>query len=148
MRRFLTEGGIEPFDAVTAISGSGPAYFFLLMEALEQAGIDLGLDAETARLLTIQTALGAARMAVEDFGGKVNGVAVEVVVADDQNKPDVGLNIARKWIESDKVDAIIGGSAPAICTAIGPGSPAWLARRVVLGVCHKSPRLLIISLTA
>ncbi|WP_295440602.1 pyrroline-5-carboxylate reductase [uncultured Thiodictyon sp.] len=53
-------------DAVTAISGSGPAYFFLLMEALEQAGIDLGLDAETARLLTIQTALGAARMAVEN----------------------------------------------------------------------------------
>jgi pyrroline-5-carboxylate reductase len=52
-------------DAVTAISGSGPAYFFLLMEALEQAGIELGLDAETARLLTIQTALGAARMAVE-----------------------------------------------------------------------------------
>ena len=52
-------------DAVTAISGSGPAHFFLLMEALEEAGIDLGLDAETARLLTIQTALGAARMAVE-----------------------------------------------------------------------------------
>lgn len=52
-------------DAVTAVSGSGPAYFFLLMEAMEQAGIELGLDAETARLLTIQTALGAARMAVE-----------------------------------------------------------------------------------
>lgn len=52
-------------DAVTALSGSGPAYFFLLMEALEQAGIDLGLDPETARLLTMQTALGAARMAIE-----------------------------------------------------------------------------------
>ncbi|MBV5311238.1 pyrroline-5-carboxylate reductase [Chromatium okenii] len=52
-------------DAVTAISGSGPAYFFLLMEALEAAGIALGLDAETARLLTIQTALGAAKMAME-----------------------------------------------------------------------------------
>ena len=52
-------------DAVTAISGSGPAYFFLFMEAMEAAGIDLGLDAETARLLTIQTALGAARMAME-----------------------------------------------------------------------------------
>jgi pyrroline-5-carboxylate reductase len=52
-------------DAVTALSGSGPAYFFLLMEALEEAGVALGLDAETARLLTIQTALGAARMAVE-----------------------------------------------------------------------------------
>jgi pyrroline-5-carboxylate reductase len=52
-------------DAVTAVSGSGPAYFFLFMEALEEAGISLGLDAETARLLTIQTALGAAKMAVE-----------------------------------------------------------------------------------
>lgn len=52
-------------DAVTAVSGSGPAYFFLLMEALEEAGIALGLDPETARLLTIQTALGAAKMAVE-----------------------------------------------------------------------------------
>jgi pyrroline-5-carboxylate reductase len=52
-------------DAVTALSGSGPAYFFLFMEALEEAGIALGLDAETARLLTIQTALGAAKMAVE-----------------------------------------------------------------------------------
>lgn len=52
-------------DAVTALSGSGPAYFFLVMELLEQAAIELGLEAETARLLTIQTALGAARMAVE-----------------------------------------------------------------------------------
>lgn len=52
-------------DAVTAISGSGPAYFFLFMEALEQAALELGLDGETARLLTIQTALGAAKMAME-----------------------------------------------------------------------------------
>jgi pyrroline-5-carboxylate reductase len=52
-------------DAVTAVSGSGPAYFFLLMEALEGVGIELGLDPESARLLTIQTALGAARMAME-----------------------------------------------------------------------------------
>ena len=52
-------------DVVTALSGSGPAYFFLLMEAMEQVASELGLDAETARLLTIQTALGAARMAME-----------------------------------------------------------------------------------
>jgi len=52
-------------DPVTALSGSGPAYFFLLMEVLEQTGAELGLDAESARLLTIQTALGAARMAME-----------------------------------------------------------------------------------
>lgn len=52
-------------DAVTAVSGSGPAYFFLLMEAIADAGAELGLPAETARLLTVETALGAARMALE-----------------------------------------------------------------------------------
>jgi len=52
-------------DAVTALSGSGPAYFFLLMEAMQSAGEELGLDAATARRFTLQTALGAARMAAE-----------------------------------------------------------------------------------
>ena len=52
-------------DAVTALSGSGPAYFFLMIEAMEGAGAQLGLPPETARLLTLQTALGAARMAIE-----------------------------------------------------------------------------------
>lgn len=52
-------------DAVTALSGSGPAYFFLLMEAMQKAGEELGLDATTAQKLTLQTALGAARMANE-----------------------------------------------------------------------------------
>jgi pyrroline-5-carboxylate reductase len=52
-------------DAVTALSGSGPAYFFLVMEAMERAGCKLGLPAETARLLTLQTAFGAAKMALE-----------------------------------------------------------------------------------
>ncbi len=52
-------------DAVTAVSGSGPAYFFLLMESLENAGVNAGLPRETARLLTLQTAFGAAKMALE-----------------------------------------------------------------------------------
>ena len=52
-------------DAITALSGSGPAYFFLFMEALQAAGEEHGLPAETARLLTLQTAFGAARMALE-----------------------------------------------------------------------------------
>jgi pyrroline-5-carboxylate reductase len=52
-------------DAVTALSGSGPAYFFLLMELMERNGVALGLDRETARALTLQTALGAARVAQE-----------------------------------------------------------------------------------
>ena len=52
-------------DIVTALSGSGPAYFFYVMEAMQQAAIHLGLTVDTARLLTLQTALGAAKMAVE-----------------------------------------------------------------------------------
>ena len=55
----------ELIDAVTAVSGSGPAYFFLLIEAMTAAGEQLGLPRETAAELTLQTALGAARMACE-----------------------------------------------------------------------------------
>ena len=51
-------------DAVTAVSGSGPAYYFLLMELMEKAGEELGLDREVARQLTLQTALGAAKIAI------------------------------------------------------------------------------------
>ncbi len=53
-------------NAVTAVSGSGPAYFFLMMEAMQQAGEELGLSSEVAQKLVLQTALGAARMASGD----------------------------------------------------------------------------------
>jgi branched-chain amino acid transport system substrate-binding protein len=62
----------------------------------------------------------AARMAIEDFGGKVLGKRIELVVADDQNKPNVGIGLARQWIENEKVDAIVGGSASSI--ALGTSS--------------------------
>ena len=52
-------------DAVIAVSGSGPAYYFLMMDAMISAGQKLGLSEETATKLTLKTALGAARMALE-----------------------------------------------------------------------------------
>ncbi len=52
-------------DAVTALSGSGPAYIFLVIELMSQAGTKLGLSEESARLLAVQTAFGAAKMALE-----------------------------------------------------------------------------------
>jgi len=55
----------KQIDAVTALSGSGPAYFFLLIEALQEAGKKLGLPEETTRLLALQTAYGATRLALE-----------------------------------------------------------------------------------
>ncbi len=56
-------------DAVTALSGSGPAYCFLLMEAMQAAGEALGLSPEQSRLLTLQTVFGAAKMALESEEG-------------------------------------------------------------------------------
>jgi pyrroline-5-carboxylate reductase len=52
-------------DVITALSGSGPAYFLLMMEAMTQSAIDLGLNKEVANLFAIQTALGASKMALE-----------------------------------------------------------------------------------
>jgi len=52
-------------NTATAVSGSGPAYFFLIMEVIQKAAVTMGLDAAQARILTLHTALGAARMALE-----------------------------------------------------------------------------------
>lgn len=54
----------DQIDAVTAVSGSGPAYFFLVMEAMIEAGKALGLSEQVAKQLTLQTALGSAQMAI------------------------------------------------------------------------------------
>ena len=55
----------QEIDAVIAVSGSGPAYYFLMMEAMIDAGKALGLSEESATRLTLQTAMGAGKMAVE-----------------------------------------------------------------------------------
>jgi len=55
----------EQMHAVTAVSGSGPAYFFLTIEALEEAAREAGLDSRAARLLAVQTAFGATKLALE-----------------------------------------------------------------------------------
>ena len=55
----------EHMDLITALSGSGPAYYFKIMESFEKAACEMGLPPETARLLNLQTALGAARLAIE-----------------------------------------------------------------------------------
>jgi pyrroline-5-carboxylate reductase len=64
-------------DVVTAVSGSGPAYVFYFIEAIQNAGRELGLPAETARLLAVETFLGAARLA-ESSGDPVNELRARV----------------------------------------------------------------------
>jgi branched-chain amino acid transport system substrate-binding protein len=60
----------------------------------------------------------AARLAVEDAGGKVGGVPVEVLAADHQNKPDVGSSIAREWIDRDGVNAILDVPTSSVALAV------------------------------
>ena len=56
----------------------------------------------------------AAQMAIQDFGGEVLGRKVELLWADDQSKPDVGLAIARKWLDEDGASALISNSLSSI----------------------------------
>src|SRR5213080_4547260 len=60
----------------------------------------------------------AARMAVEDFGAATKGMKVEIVGADHQNKPDVGSNVVRTWIDVDKVDVIVDVPTSSVALAI------------------------------
>ena len=60
----------------------------------------------------------AAKLAVEDSGGRAGGMPVEVLAADHQNKPDVGLAIARKWLDQDGVDAILDVPNSSIALAV------------------------------
>ncbi len=101
-------------DAVTALSGSGPAYFFLFMEAMQAAGTELGLPADTARLLTLQTAFGAARMALE-------------------SPEDAGT--LRRHVTSP------GGTTEAAINILQQGELQELVRRALQGAAERSKEL-------
>ena len=73
----------------------------------------------------------AARLAVEDFGGKAGATPVEVVSADHQNKTDIGLAIARRWFDQDGVDAIV--DVPNSAIALGVAALARDKNRVFIG---------------
>jgi branched-chain amino acid transport system substrate-binding protein len=66
--------------------------------------------------ITGEGTVTAARMAVDDFGGKVLGRPVEIVFADHQNKPDIAASLARQWFDNEGVEAIldVAASAPAL----------------------------------
>ncbi len=104
----------QELDVVTALSGSGPAYFFYLMEAMAEVAVELGLSPETANLLTIQTALGTARMAMEsetdvaELRRKVTspGGTTEAalnILQQGQFKTLVGNAIKRATIRADEI---------------------------------------------
>lgn len=65
-----------------------------------------------------RSSVEAARMAVEDAGGKVNGIPVEIVSADHQNKPDIASSVARQWYDRDGVDTIMELTTSSVALAV------------------------------
>jgi len=65
-----------------------------------------------------KSSVEAAKMAIEDYGGKVLGVPVEIVDADHQNKPDIASNIARQWYDTEQVDAIMELTTSSVALAV------------------------------
>ena len=82
-------------DAVTALSGSGPAYFFYMMEAMINAGIKEGLSLESSKKLVLQTALGASQMAVNTLNDGENISALRESVTSKGGTTEAGLNYLR-----------------------------------------------------
>jgi len=81
-----------------------------LTTAVAQQPVKIGVLNDQTGLYADLTGMGsvhAARMAVDDFGCKVLGRPIEVILADHQNKPDIGANIARQWIETQGVNVIL-----------------------------------------
>jgi branched-chain amino acid transport system substrate-binding protein len=104
--------GDETMKSLAAIVMAGLAYAVSGGAASAQISDDvvkIGVLTDMSSLYADATgkgSLAAVQMAVADYGGKVKGKPVEVIAADHQNKPDVGVNIARNWYDNDKVDAI------------------------------------------
>jgi branched-chain amino acid transport system substrate-binding protein len=90
-------------------------------EAANAAPVKIGVLCDFSGLYADDTGPGlllAVKLAVEDFGGKLLGRPISVVFADDQNKPDVGTGIARRWLDDEGVQAIVCGSASSITLAV------------------------------
>ena len=88
-----------------ALAASGTAANAQISDDVVKIGVLTDMSSLYADA-TGKGSLAAVEMAVADYGGKVKGKPVEVVSADHQNKPDVGVNIARNWYDNEKVDAI------------------------------------------
>ncbi len=95
----------------TAAFAAGPANGFVKIGILnDQSGVYADFGGKSS--------VEAAKMAAEDFGGKVLGVPIEIIDADHQNKPDIASNIARQWYDQDHVDAIMELTTSSVALAV------------------------------
>ena len=109
----LASGGVL---AAAAIWPSGRA----LAQATDNV-VKVGVLDDMSGPFADQQGMGdvvSARLAIEDFGGRVLGSPIELVYGDLQNRPDVGMGIARRWYDEDRVDAIFGIGNSAVALAV------------------------------
>jgi len=103
--------------AVTVVCAVGSAHAKGISDDIVKIGVTADMGGTYADVCG-KGCVSAVEMAVEDFGGKVLGKPIEVISADDQNKPDIGSATARKWIDNEKVDAIGGIVASSVGLAV------------------------------
>ena len=107
-----------------ASGGLGAAAIWPSRRALAQASdnvVRIGVLDDMSGPFADQQGMGdvvSARMAIEDFGGRVLGSPIELVFGDLQNRPDVGMGIARRWYDEERVDAIFGIGNSAVALAV------------------------------
>ena len=94
-------------DAVTAVSGSGPAYYFLLMEEMIKAGIEMGLTADVAKDLVLQTAKGAAMLALEADKNGESPADLRRKVTSPKGTTEAALEVFAKGNFGDLVNAAL-----------------------------------------
>ncbi|HYF86587.1 ABC transporter substrate-binding protein [Azospirillum sp.] len=125
MRKFLLAGA-----AVATLTATGTANAQMSDSVIkigmlsDRSGIYADINGEGSAI--------AARMAAEEFGNAVNGTKIEIIVGDHQNKADIAANLARQWIDTDKVDVV----------ADVPNSAAALA---VQAITRDKKRLFLMS---
>ena len=103
--------------AALAIACSGGAVHAQISDDV----VKIGVLTDMSSLYSDATGKGsliATQMAVDDFGGKVKGKPIVVLSGDHQNKPDVGVNIARNWIDNDKLDAVFDVPTSSVALAV------------------------------
>jgi branched-chain amino acid transport system substrate-binding protein len=104
------------FAAMAAALACGPAQA-QMSDGVIKIGVMNDMSG-TYSDLSGQGSVIAARMAVEDFGAAAKGMKVEILGADHQNKPDIGSNVVRQWIDVEKVDVIVDVPTSSVALAV------------------------------
>ena len=105
----------------TGIALLSACAFAALAQDKSSEGVKIGMLEDMSSIyadITGPGAVTAAKMAVEDFGGKVLGKPIEIVAADHQNKPDIASGIAKEWFDTQRVDALMDVAASATALAV------------------------------